>query len=322
MLKEISVEIIRKCPNHCLHCSSFSDSTRLEKMSIDKFKELVDDAKALGAMTICLSGGEPFLHENIMEMTKYVHDIGLNTYIYTSGIVFDDNGTHSHIPDSTLKSISKYSVKIIFNVEAGTEKTYDKIMGTKNCYPKMQLSIINAKKYNIPVEAHFVPMKLNINEIDDVVSLCQSIGISKLSFLRLVSHGRAKQNEERLKLTEKEYLYLKEKLQIIKNNSEISIRIGVPLNDDNTCTNCEAAQGKLNIKYDGYVYPCEVFKNFDFKTTLKDLKPASIYENRLLQIYHDSQYLKSVRKLNEHCETKNHESCLGQYLMELENKGV
>ncbi len=323
MLKEISVEIIRKCPNNCLHCSSMSNSQRQEKMQIEKFKELVNDAKLLGATTICLSGGEPFLHEDIAEMIKYVYDCGLAAYVYTSGIVFDDKGLYSEIPDFLLKSISKYISKIIFNIEAGTEKTYNKIMGTKGCYKKMQQSIITATKYNITAEAHFVPMKLNVNEIEDVVNLCNNIGVSKLSFLRLVVHGRAQQNEKILSLSYLEYKDLKNKLHKIESNSNLSIRIGVPLSNTDSCKKCEAARGKLNIKYDGKVYPCEVFKNFDFNCTLKGLKPTSIYEESLLHIYQNSEYLRLVRKsYDDYIKINSCESCLGQYLIQMENKGV
>ena len=39
MLKEISIEVIRKCPNRCLHCSSCSNENCSEIISFDKFKE-------------------------------------------------------------------------------------------------------------------------------------------------------------------------------------------------------------------------------------------------------------------------------------------
>ena len=91
MLKEISVEILRKCPNNCLHCSSKSNINCNEQISFEKFIEVVDSAKALDVQTICFSGGEPFIHPDIVRMIDYVHSKGLQTYIYTSGIFFDNN---------------------------------------------------------------------------------------------------------------------------------------------------------------------------------------------------------------------------------------
>lgn len=47
----------------------------------------------------------------------------------------------------------------------------------------------------------------------------------------------------------------------IREENIHSIRIGVPLLGETQESHCEAANGKLNIRYDGKVFPCEVFKN-------------------------------------------------------------
>lgn len=321
MLKEISVEIIRKCPNNCLHCSSLSNRACTERLPYDKFKEVISDAKALGAKTICLSGGEPFLHNRITDMVRLVREYGMDCYIYTSGIVLDQQDQPISIPMEMLKQISGYAAKLIFNVEAGTEQTYDKIMGTKNCFEKMQQSAIRAAEAGLCTEAHFVPMKVNVNEINEAVLLCKRLQISKISFLRLVLHGRAKENAVLLTLTEQQTAELKNQLSEIQTQSDLSIRIGVPLSLDLSCHRCEAACGKLNIKYDGGVYPCEVFKNCGMEKSLGGLKPESIYQQPLLNIYNSSRYLCRVREMSErYAENCGCETCFGQHLIGLEEK--
>ena len=322
MLKELSVEITRKCPNCCLHCSSSSNKNCNEKMPYDKFKEIVLDAKELGANTVCLSGGEPFLHSEIVQMIDFVHSCKLNCYVYTSGIVFDEFGATSSFPKELIKHISGKVTKLIFNIEAGTEETYDKIMCTKNCFEKMKRSICDVVQAGICAEAHFVPMATNIEEIDKVISLCKKMNISKLSFLRLVLHGRALQNEETIGLSMEQYQKLRTHLFKIQNQSDVSIRIGVPLALESSCHKCEAAKGKLNIKYDGEVFPCEVFKNYSMNSSFKDVKPDNIYEKSLLDIYRNSKYLQFVRNVEKQfLDMKCCENCVGQYLMKLEKKG-
>ena len=322
MLKELSVEITRKCPNCCLHCSSSSNKNCNEKMPYDKFKEIVLDAKELGANTVCLSGGEPFLHSEIVQMIDFVHSCKLNCYVYTSGIIFDEFGATSSFSKELIKHISGKVTKLIFNIEAGTEETYDKIMCTKNCFGKMKRSICDVVQAGICAEAHFVPMATNIEEIDKVISLCKKMNISKLSFLRLVLHGRALQNEETIGLSMEQYQKLKTHLFKIQNQSDVSIRIGVPLALESSCHKCEAAKGKLNIKYDGEVFPCEVFKNYSMNSSFKDVKPDNIYEKSLLDIYRNSKYLQFVRNVEKQfLDMKCCENCVGQYLMKLEKKG-
>ena len=86
-LNEISIEITQQCPNHCIHCSSFSTWHTNMMMPWPKLREVIDDAVTLGAKTICLSGGEPFLHPNIIDIVKYIHEKGCSCFIYSSGII-------------------------------------------------------------------------------------------------------------------------------------------------------------------------------------------------------------------------------------------
>lgn len=315
MLKEISIEIIRKCPNNCVHCSSFSNKKCKEIIDLPIICEMVNDAKLLGAKTICLSGGEPFLHPDIIGIVSHISTCGLECYIYTSGIVINKDKYCSLSKDVLNNIVGKVS-KLIFNVEASSEATYNKVMGTMGCFDLLKESIKKAVNLSIVTEAHFVPMKVNINEIKETLLLCEQLGISKISFLRLVAHGRAFENEAELMLDEVEMKHLKELLGKIEKSSGLSIRVGVPFSDNQEKTKCEAAKGKLNIKYDGSVFPCEVFKNDRVNLKKRGLFAENINKKRLLDIYNDSEYLKFVRNYVE-TYACNHDcdNCVGQYLI-------
>ena len=321
MLEEISIEIIRKCPNECLHCSSSSDEESIEILEYNLFMSVVRDAKDLGARRICLSGGEPFLHKKIVEMIEFASLLGLETYVYTSGIVLDKNGLKASINKDTLEAISKKVTKLIFNIESANEDIYNIIMGTTGCFRIMKQSVIDANNFSIKTEAHFVPIKLNIGETQDVIYLCKELKISEISFLRLVLQGRALLNKSKIHLSDEEFTEYKKLLNELKKQSEIPIRIGVPLTSDSSCHKCKAAKGKLTIRYDGRVFPCEVFKNNNVLYNLNGVTPESIYDKSLRDIYCDSAYLQWVRKLSqEDCSQVDcFEICIGQRLI---SKGV
>jgi len=316
MLNEVSIEIIRKCPNNCIHCSSLSDKDSAEIFKYEDFISIINDAKKLGTKTICLSGGEPFLHPNIIEMINYLHNIGLNSNVYTSGIIFDKNMNYASLSKELLNSIAEKISKLIFNIESSNADTYDKIMGTLGCFTLMQQSVRTANSLGIVTEAHFVPMKLNIDEIESIVEFCKELGLSKISFLRLVIHGRAQLYEKEISLSLEEIIHIKNKLDLLQKQSNIDIRIGVPLSTNNNCHKCEAAIGKLNIKYDGYVFPCEVFKNTRDSFLPNGQKPDNVYTASLIDIYNNSPYLKYVREASEqYAHDNNSETCIGQCML-------
>lgn len=316
MLREVSIEILRKCPNRCIHCSSLSDQFCKELLPYDLFTSAITDAAKLGAKVICFSGGEPFLHPALSEMIGFTHSLGLESYIYTSGISLRSQGEKGPLEKNILEAIAEKVTKVIFNIEAGNSETFDAIMGTAGCFDFMKQSVRAAVDLGIYTEAHFVPMRLNLDQIEPVIQLCRQLGVKRVSFLRLVLHGRAQQNAAKIALSDEELQKLKCDLEYLRGKFSSEIRIGVPLSKDLSCHKCEAACGKLNIRYDGKVFPCEVFKNSCADSQLEGLAAESIYDRSLLNIYRNSLYLQRVRDLSRRILCNDcGETCIGQYLI-------
>lgn len=114
LLREISIDIIRKCPSCCVHCSSLSDKFCQEILPYDIVSSVIADAAKLGAKIISFSGGEPFLHPDLPNMVKFTHVLGLESYIYTSGICFDSKGQRRPLEQYSLQAVSKDVTKIIY----------------------------------------------------------------------------------------------------------------------------------------------------------------------------------------------------------------
>ncbi len=313
-LNELAVEIIQQCPNCCIHCSSFSDLCKSNVMPVEKVKEVVDDAKELGAKLICLSGGEPFLHKGLKDIVEYIKAKGLQCYIYSSGIYYEE-GKYSSIPVSLLEGVAKSITKLIVNYETADSGTYDKIMGTScNGLSLLEGTITSAISLDITVEAHFVPMAINYRHINSVVSRCEELGVKKVSFLRLVMQGRAKQNRSLTELSQNQMAQLMDELKALKKEKASGIRLGIPFSQSKlSCSSCHAGLTKISIRYDGLVYPCEAFKNDEPKGMVSS-KPESIYDKRFTDIYRDSEYLIQVRQLVAQFKSQRHcESCVNQY---------
>lgn len=77
--------------------------------------------------------------------------------------------------------------------------------------------------------------------------------------------GRVLKNKELVQLSDAELEELTGSLNALKSNErELKIRIGVPLSGKQEQVKCNAGSGKLIIRYDGAVYPCEAYKYIDF----------------------------------------------------------
>ena len=345
MLKDLCFEVIHTCPNNCKFCSSNSSIGATKIISLDDFKRTVNHfMKNGGIEEISISGGEPFLHPDLMEMVRFCKSLNIRTVIFTSGIKrartlseFEKNfyideynkkvqeveeaepwNTRineiikrnlkrelSNVIDENFWAISRQEMdllksigldKIVFDYQAAEEQTYNQLMGSKELFGKVSLSMIRANSAGLNVDVHFVPMKPNYKQFPDILEELDIIGVPNISILNFVPQGRGLLNREELMLSNDEMREFSNIYNDCKNNYSGKIRIGIPLlgNIKHLCT---AGTEKLDIKYDGTVLPCPAFKEMSAETLEK-------YGIRLYNIYDDLESLvvKGSKRANPLCK--------------------
>lgn len=311
-LNEITIEVTQQCPNRCIYCSSLSDMEKTERLDCATIFQVVEDAVALGAKTVSLSGGEPFLRKDIVEIVDYILGKGLKVRLYSSGI-YCECESYSSIPTPLLEAVKGKLDALIFNYEAIDAELYASIMGTEaDNLALLDETINRAIALGIPVEAHLVPMHCNFRQIPDVLSKLYSMGVSNVSFLRLVPQGRVLENKELVELSAEEQEELKQILAKCQETYQGKIRLGLPFSAKRAA--CGTGSVKLAVRYDGYVFPCEAFK--DGMMEIEDsAKPENVKEKRLKDIYEESGYLKIVREgLQAYFGCEGNEYCYGQFV--------
>ena len=316
MLSEISIEILQRCPNRCIYCSSHSNPQATHIIPFEIIKNIIDDAKSLGCKTVCLSGGEPFLHPQILDIISYIAKQQLTCYVYTSGIYMKDE-VYSSLPNEYIEAIRGMVDKVIFNVEADSSALYDQIMGTDvDGFDMMKKSINDCVSSGLVVETHVVPMQVNFKHLKSIFEMCYQLGVSKVSILRLVLQGRALVNLSLVKLTGEGSREVTKLIKALKEAYKGKVRIGLPYSDSNCRIYCKAASDKINVRYDGNVYPCEVFKD-DLLNAKLGCKPDNVWKDRFYDIYQESSYLNVVRRRIEAFKKEDgDETCYGQFKIE------
>lgn len=301
MLKDLCFEIIQKCPNNCIFCSSMSSITSECTISIEDFKKTIDRFMELGGIKeISISGGEPFLHPNLLDMVKYCKNNNIKTVIYTSGVVrrnkfsqeekeklsYNELKIINHIEKNEYDCIDRITLrelkiigldKIVFDFQASEVDGYNYLMGTKNQYANVLKSILNTNFEDIESEIHFIPLKSNYKDFKEIIELAELGNIKRVSVLRFVPQGRGRENNEKLLLTIEELAEFKDIVSSIRSN--IEIRMGIPMTNEDTHL-CTAGYDKYDIRYDGVILPCPSFKDTDINI----LKENGI---KIYNIYHD-----------------------------------
>lgn len=81
-IETVVVQLTTKCPYRCTQCYMECGD---QEMPLAFAKSVVDDATALGAKAIQLTGGEPMTHKGLPDVIRYASQKGLYSVIATSG---------------------------------------------------------------------------------------------------------------------------------------------------------------------------------------------------------------------------------------------
>jgi len=331
---EISIETTWSCGLKCQMCSSNAlhpreIDTQNELTETEIKKILYEGKKHFNPKYFSVSGGEPLLKPCNWEILKYAKDLGYEILFYTTGMVLEseDSDELKPIGENELRKFKELNTELIFDVQSCDEKTQDKIMGVDGVYEK-EISIIKkAIDMRIPVQTHFVPQIDNYKDIVDTVQFLNDLGVSKISFLRLVEQGRCKENHIELskkKFEEMQYVFYR---LLHDEKLDIQVRLGHPINFqaliDKTAPflPCRGAKDAPLIQPFGQVATCPGFKDLPKAGNIRDNSLVDIWNTsnlyRILQDFiHNGGWKEVVGKCStcpflSQCKTK----CVAQRLI-------
>ncbi len=290
-LKKLKIEITQNCPLGCLHCSTAAGPNRKDHIPIGTLIRLLNEASEMGVESVSFSGGEPLVYPDLDNLISYSRGLGLYLSLYTTGII--NNNLHS-LSFKRVKSLIEGGVyRFVFSVYSTNESLHSSITGFDSLPITVDAIKSTVMAKSECVEIHFVALKRNYRQLENVVSLASSLGVTQVSILRFVPHGRGAALARSEKLSRDELRELAVTINMIRHKyRDVNIRVGSPFNILGLdATQCNAGKNILIIIPSGQVVPCDGFKNVNYP----DLEYGNIYNNSLQTIWEHSSLLNRVR---------------------------
>jgi pyrroloquinoline quinone biosynthesis protein E len=81
------LELTYRCPLHCAFCYNPTDFARTgPELDTEDWIRVLREARALGAVQLGLSGGEPLARDDLEEIVAEAHRLGFYINLITSGV--------------------------------------------------------------------------------------------------------------------------------------------------------------------------------------------------------------------------------------------
>lgn len=245
-------EITPRCNMRCKHCLFYDNEEILkEELTTKQIYKIIDNiSKEPKVREIWISGGEPLIRDDIVQICSYISKKNIVPSISTNGILLT-----RQLAEDLYKSGVRY---IHLSIDGATEETHDNLRRTKNAFKKLMEAMDILKQSPIKFGASFMVTEESIKEIEDVLEIAKQKQLNVISFYLVARLGRGAKNfnDNQEDLSKK----LLEKMEKIDKAKYENLKIEVfrtpnykqPSNGLKECK----GYNFLNITYDGRLGAC------------------------------------------------------------------
>lgn len=145
-----------------------------------ELRRAVEEAGGIGAKTITLSGGEPLMRKECLDLIRFIKATGLEGNLITNGTLIDE-----HMSEELISSNVD---RIAISLDALGEKQ-DRIRGVQGTFDKIKSSIdflvrerARQRKSMPFITAHMTISNMNIDELLPLASFTRESGLDKFTF--------------------------------------------------------------------------------------------------------------------------------------------
>jgi radical SAM protein with 4Fe4S-binding SPASM domain len=179
----LSWNVTLKCNLKCSHCYINAKEKSLpDELSTDAAKMLIHQITEVSRPLLILSGGEPLLREDIYEIIRYGVDRGLRMGMGSNGMLIDDEVTR-RLEDAGMGTVA-------ISLDSSIPERHDEFRGVKGCWEHAINAIKSLKNSRIQVQVNCTVTPQNYDEVDDIMSLAEDLGVENFHLFFLVPTGR------------------------------------------------------------------------------------------------------------------------------------
>lgn len=244
--KKALIQLTERCNLHCIHCFLSADKSGID-ISLEDIKIIIPKLKELGIKKVTLTGGEPLLHKNIVEICENFINNNFKITICTNGILITD--------DLIFELAQLKNVKFNVSIDGFSKNSIEKFRGKKNIYEKLILNIKKLSSNNLLKGLITTPNVFsNWQEYVDLCYFAKNIGAKYVIVNPLSEFGRGID-------TKSTYSHSPEIIKKIKDETSKLIDFNfsityIRLNTDNSPLGKCCANNIFYILANGDIYNC------------------------------------------------------------------
>lgn len=301
----IQFELTSRCNERCIHCyiPNAKKNTGGD-MPLEKVFAIIDEFAEMGGLHVTLSGGEVFMHKDVIRIMQYCRKKDMMISILSNLIALKD----VQIPFIKAANVSLIQTSL-YSMDPDI---HDFITTVKGSHAKTKAAIEKLVAADIPVQISCPLMKANFKGYSEVLKYAQSLRCkAQTDYIMMAQSDLDTQNlANRLSLEETEVV-LRDILTWDRDYKESTLKQrpvseAITLDPEHFARQpiCGAGINEICITENGDVYPCAGWQA---------MICGNVYKQSLKEIWKDSPQFRQIRSVTQgdfpeclKCEARNY----------------
>ena len=170
-------EITFRCNLRCVHCYVVEDPTKKE-LTFPEITDILDQIHHEGCLWLCLTGGEPLVREDFLDIYTYAKKKGFLITLFTNGTLITPE-----IADY-LQEYPPFMIDITLN--GITSQTYERITQVPASFEQCMRGVHLILERNLPLTLKSIGMSLNRDDISKIKEYVEGLRNVKFRYDSLI----------------------------------------------------------------------------------------------------------------------------------------
>jgi radical SAM protein with 4Fe4S-binding SPASM domain len=260
----IQWHLTERCNLRCRHC--YQTGEKKDELSLEEIREVIEEAASLFhqwseayeiafSPSFTVTGGEPFLREDLFEVLGEMRSRGFEIYLLSNGTLIDGEKARR------LADLGVRGVQVSLE---GPSHIHEAIRG-KGSFLRAMRGVENLLKQGLRTTLNATLSRLNAEGVPDLVALAGAVGVHRLGFSRLVPWGAGEVligdmlEKERVAEIYRSLLSARVPGLEIVTGDPVAAQMDAHFSDEHGCTafgGCAAGVSGLTLLSEGTVTPC------------------------------------------------------------------
>jgi len=246
-------ELTYRCPLHCVFCYNPLDYTAQDaELDTAAWIRVLREARALGAVQLGLSGGEPMMRDDLEPIVAEARALGFYSNLITSGVGLDERRIRA------LKDAGLDHIQLSF--QDSTRELNDFLSSTRTFERKSRTAAL-IKAHGYPMVLNVVLHRLNIDHVEQILEMAVAFGAEYVELANAQYYGWAHVNRDRLLPTRAQVVRAEEATNRFRDKVGDRMRVFFVVPDyfERRPKACMNGWGSvfLTVTPDGTALPCQ-----------------------------------------------------------------